>query len=159
MLGFIQFSNAQTQKSDWDNWKPLLGNWLGKGDGKTGQGGGTFSFSEDLDKKVIIRKSHSEYPATANKPKIVHEDLMVIHQDQNGIPNKAVYFDNEGHTINYKITYQKNEIILLSEKVDKMPTFRLTYTLIDPNTVDTKFEMSQDGEKFFTYVQGLSTKQ
>ena len=39
-----------------------------------------------------------------------------------------------------------------------IPVFRLTYTLLDNETINTKFEMSQDGEKFTTYIEGKSKK-
>ena len=48
------------QNSTWDKWTWLMGTWHGEGDGKPGKGSGTFSFSLELDKKIIERKSHSE---------------------------------------------------------------------------------------------------
>jgi hypothetical protein len=163
LLGVITFftltaSCFAQQNTTWDKWNWLLGQWQGEGSGQPGQGGGTFSFSLDLDKKIIVRKSHSEYPATDNKPKIVHDDLMIVYLDFTGNPSKAIYFDNEGHTINYSISYADKTITLLSDKIPNVPIFRLTYTLLDNNTVNTKFEMSQDGQKFMTYVEGKSKK-
>ncbi len=73
-----------------------MGEWVGSG--QPGQGGGTFSFKPDLDQKILVRKSHSEYPASANKPEIIHDDLMVVYLDNPENRNKAIYFDNEGHT-------------------------------------------------------------
>ena len=135
-----------------------MGNWEGEGSGQPGQGGGTFSFKPDLDQKILIRKSHSEYPATANKPQIIHDDLMVVYLDNSGNPWKAIYFDNEGHTINYSITYAEKSIALTSDKTPNTPVFRLTYSLLDDATVNTKFEMSRDGEKFMTYIEGKSKR-
>jgi hypothetical protein len=146
------------QNINWEKWNWLLGEWAGEGSGQPGIGSGTFSFTPDLDSKIILRKSHSEYPATENKPAFMHNDLMVVYADYTGNPSKAIYFDNEGHTINYFITYQEKSIVLLSDKNPGIPVFRLTYTLLDDKKVNTKFEMSQDGEKFFTYIEGKSKK-
>ncbi len=146
------------QNSTWSNWTWLIGEWKGEGSGQPGQGGGTFSFSLDLDKKVLIRKSHSEYPATDKKTAVVHDDLMIIYLDPTGNPSKAIYFDNEGHTINYSITYSDKSIVLTSDKMPNTPIFRLTYTSLSDESVDTKFEMSQDGTTFSTYIEGKSTK-
>ena len=146
------------QKPNWDQWSWLIGEWVGEGSGQPGTGGGTFTFKADLDQHVLIRKSHSEYPATANKPQVIHDDLMVVYPDFLGTPAKAIYFDNEGHTINYSITYSDKSIILTSDKIPNVPIFRLTYSLLDNETVNTKFEMSQDGVKFFTYIEGKSKK-
>jgi hypothetical protein len=146
------------QNSSLDSWNWLIGEWIGEGSGQPGKGGGTFSFSYDLDKKIIVRKSHSEYPPTNNKPAVIHDDLMIIYEDFNENPSKAIYFDNEGHIINYQITYSDKSIVLTSVIIPNVPIFRLTYSLVDFGTIDTKFEMSQDGEKFMTYIEGRSQR-
>ena len=155
--GILTTGFAQ-QKPNWDQWSWLTGEWIGEGSGQPGTGVGTFSFKTDLDQNVLIRKSHSEYPATESKPKVIHDDLMVVYPDYSGIPTKAIYFDNESHTINYSISYSDKTIILTSDKIPNVPVFRLTYSLLDNETVNTKFEMSQDGVKFFTYIEGKSKR-
>ena len=62
LFGIISISSAQ-QKTTWNKWDWLIGEWKGEGSGQPGQGSGTFSFSFDLDRNILIRKSHSEYPA------------------------------------------------------------------------------------------------
>lgn len=146
------------QVPTWDKWSWLTGEWIGEGSGQPGQGAGTFSFSFDLDKNILVRKSHSEYPAADNKPKVIHDDLMIVYPDNSGVTSKAIYFDNEGHTINYSIIYSDRSIILTSEKAPNVPVFRLTYTLLENEAVNTKFEMSQDGKTFITYIEGKSKK-
>jgi hypothetical protein len=143
----------------WNKWSWLTGDWVGEGTGQPGTGGGTFSFRFDLDKKILVRKSHSEYPANDDKPKVIHDDLMIIYPDLTGDPLKAIYFDNEGHTINYSITYSDKSIVLTSEKSPNVPIFKLTYTLIENGITNTKFEMSQDGVKYMVYIEGKSKKQ
>ncbi len=113
-----------------------------------------FRFPQDINRKVMIRRSHSEYPATKDKPEIIHNDLMVVYLDNANKPNNAVYFDNEGHTISYSVAYSGGAIILTSHKTENALIFRLTYIPLDMNSVDVKFEMSQDGEKFFVYTEG-----
>jgi hypothetical protein len=149
---------GQQQTDIWKQWGALIGDWKGEGSGKPGQGGGTFSFKPDLDNKILVRKSHSEYPATGNNPEIIHDDLMIIYPDNNSSPVNAIYFDNEGHVINYTISYTDNAIILTSEKIQGMPTFRLSYIFLDKETVNVKFELSQDSEKFMTYIEGKSKR-
>jgi hypothetical protein len=83
---------------------------------------------------------------------------MIIYLDSSDIPNRAVYFDNERHTIFYSVTFPDNSIILTSDKSTNAPFFRLVYTLLDNETVKTGFEISQDGFKFMTYVEGKSKK-
>lgn len=157
LLNFVSSSFAQ-QNSPWSNWSWLTGEWKGEGSGQPGAGGGTFSFQTDLDGKIMVRKSHSEYPANGNRPATIQDDLMIVSLDYTGNPTKAVYFDNEGHTINYTVTYAPKTIVLLSDKILNIPVFRLTYSLLDNQMVNTKFEMSQDGEKFIIYIEGKSVK-
>lgn len=154
----LTFSAFAQQSSPWNKFEWLTGEWIGEGSGKPGQGGGTFSFKLDLGEKIMIRKSHSEYPATDKKPKIVHDDLMVIYLDYSGTPSKAIYFDNEGHTINYSISYTDKSIVFTSAKIANIPIFRLTYLLLDHENIDIKFEMSQDGLQFMTYIGGKSSR-
>jgi hypothetical protein len=146
------------QNSNWAKWSWLMGEWKGEGSGEPGKGSGIFSFKTDLDNKILVRRAHSEYPGPSGKPATIHDDLLIVYLDFSGNPAKAIYFDNEGHTINYTIDYTNKAIILLSDKISKMPVFRLTYTLLDNNSINTKFEMSQDGEKFMKYIEGVSRK-
>lgn len=146
------------QKTVWNNWSWLMGEWVGEGSGQPGQGGGTFSFSYELDKNVIVRKSHSEYPAAEKKPAVIHDDLMIVYPDVKENSSQAIYFDNEGHVIHYRVTYSDKSITFTSEKTDNAPVFRLVYALLDSGMVNTKFEMSRDGVKFFTYLEGKSKK-
>ena len=157
LAGFLSTCFGQ-QDSTWSKWEWLTGEWVGEGSGTPGEGEGFFSFTFDLDKNILVRKSHSEYPATANKPGIMHDDLMIVYRDNQNNPTKAIYFDNEKHIINYSITYAGQSIIFTSEKTPDVPVFRLTYAPLDKESVNIKFEMSQDGVKFFTYLDGKSRK-
>jgi hypothetical protein len=157
LVSMFSTSFAQ-QNPSWEKWEWLIGEWIGQGTGTPGKGGGFFTFALDLDKKILVRKSHSEYPAADNKPKVTHNDLMIVYPDYTGNPSSAIYFDNEGHTINYSIVYAEKSIVLTSNKIPDVPVFRLTYTMLDYETVNTKFEISKDGEKFTTYIEGKSFK-
>lgn len=157
LILFFTQSYSQ-EKSSWNNWSGLIGEWKGEGNGQPGQGGGTFSFQVDLGGKILVRKAHTDFPASGDRPAFSHDDLLIASLDYSGNPSKAIYFDNEGHTINYTISYPENTVVLLSEKIPNVPIFKLTYKLIDAKIVNTKFEMSQDGEKFMTYIEGKSIK-
>lgn len=151
-IGFSQ-NTPSLSKLKW-----LIGEWRGEGDGKPGLGEGSFSFQFDLDNKILIRKSCTEFPSKTNSPTI-HKDLLILYSDFSGNMSNAIYFDNEGHTINYMVTASDTSIVFLSERVTpNIPIFRLTYTLLENNQVNTKFEMSQDGITFTTYIEGKSKK-
>ena len=146
------------QNSKPDIWERLIGEWKGEGSGQPGQGGGTFSFAYDLDKKIIVHKSHSEYPARDNKPLIIHDDLMIIYSGKDMDQSKAVYFDNEGHVINYSVNYTDTSVIMTSDKIPDTPVFRLSYTFQSNDIINTRFEISQDSIKYTSYIEGICRK-
>lgn len=151
-------SVAQTKSApEWGRWEKLIGTWRGEGDGQPGQGAGVSSFQFDLQKRIITRKSHSEYPGTDGKPGIVHDDLMFIYFDTAGQPVKAIYFDNEGHTINYDAAFPDDRsIVLTSDLSVRAPRFRLSYRLENENTITVSFAIAPPGkpDAFAPYVVG-----
>ncbi|MEI8203016.1 MAG: hypothetical protein WCH34_08400 [Bacteroidota bacterium] len=156
-LGIYAFSFSQ-QSPNFEKWNSLIGTWIGDGNGKPGQGVGSFTFSLDLDKNILIRKSHTLIFATKDKKEAVHDDLMIIYGDSSGFPARAIYFDNEQHVINYNIDYSNGNIILTSEKKTGVPQFRLTYSFLDKETLHAKFDISPTGDSFFTYIEGNSKR-
>lgn len=159
-LSILTLSNAQQKSINWSKWKYLAGNWEGVGTGKPGEGTGYFSFKFELDSNVLIRKNHAEYPATDTRPETIHDDMLIIYSDTSGNPGKALYFDNEGHIIKYKIEYFDISIIMTSISDPGSYRFRLTYVPVDDKTVSIKFEMAdpKSPDKFFTYLEGKAIK-
>ncbi len=149
----VSLSFGQTY-TDWSKFKWLMGEWAGEGSGKPGEGKGSFSLKEDLGGKILVRKNYTEYPATKDRPATIHNDLMVVYTDFSGTPSKAIYFDNEGHTINYTFHATEKSIVFISEKIPHVPVFRLTYEMIDATTLNIRFEMSEDGNTFMIYTAG-----
>ena len=145
---------------DWSKFQNLIGHWVGEGNGQPGQGTGGFSFQADLGGNILVRKSHTEFPATSAKAAFVHDDLMVIYPDFNGVPSKAIYWDNERHTIEYLVTFTDKAIVFTSAASQYMPRFRLSYETIDATTVNIKFEMANPGspDEFKMYLEGKSRK-
>jgi len=154
---------AQQRKSEVD-WQPLLwlvGDWTGTGAGDPGHGSGGFSFNQDLQGHVLIRKSFSEYPATAGKPAYRHDDLMIIYPA--GKDFRAEYFDNEGHVIRYAIAISKDAstVTFLSDKAAPGPRFRITYHENSANSLTGTFEIApRDKPNGFTkYLEWTAEKQ
>jgi hypothetical protein len=155
------FQVVMTQSApDWSKFQHLTGHWVGEGNGQPGQGSGGFSFQEDLGGNILVRKSHTEFPASAGRPATVHDDLMVIYPDYTGVPAKAIYWDNERHTIEYTISFTDKAVVFTSAASQQMPRFRLSYETIDANTVNVKFEMANPGspDDFKMYLEGKSKK-
>ena len=147
---------------NWDSWRFLLGEWTAEGGGQPGQGAGTSSFAFDLQGKILVRKSHVNYPATKDRPGFSHEDLMVIYREAGAPSTRAIYFDNEGHVIHYSAEFSDggNALQFLSYPVPSAPRFRLTYTKAKGGTLRVRFEIAPPGkpDSFSTYVEGVAQR-
>jgi hypothetical protein len=157
VTGFLNTTFMQ-QNSKLDKWDWLIGEWKDTDPHKSGTEGSSFSFTFDLDKKIIVRKSNSSNIDITGRYKFFHKDLMIIYPDQTGKTDKAIYFDNEGHIINYRISFEGRSVIFKNYDMGNNPEYRLTYTRIDNQTINRKFELSRDRENFTTYEQGTSIK-
>ncbi|MDP4204883.1 MAG: hypothetical protein Q8859_02685 [Bacteroidota bacterium] len=156
----LSYSYAQSSENTWNKWKYLIGEWVGEGNGQPGQGTGKFTFQTELDRNVLVRKSHTEFPASNNRPAFAHDDLLIVYPAISENPAKAIYFDNEGHVLEYTVTYSENSIIMTSSSISNGPRFRLSYTQISDKQVNVKFEFAspQKPDEFKAYLNGNSTK-
>jgi hypothetical protein len=159
-LASLLCPNTQSQEAKsahaWDSWKPLLGRWVGEGEGGPRQGSGWFSFEPDLQGAALIRKNHSEYPETKDRPAYAHDDLMVMYVDSNTKQTRAFYVDGESHIINYKATVSAdgNTFTFLSDLLPTSPRYRLTYVKTQPDTLTITFEIAGPGkpDEFTKYI-------
>jgi hypothetical protein len=154
-LLFVQSSFAQT--ASWDKWSWLIGKWENEHSGKSEDGNGTFSLFPDLDSNVLIRRSSTHFPAALDRAAFTHNDLLVIYPDYPSKETKAIYFDNEKHTISYAVNYSEKEVVFQSEGTG-IPVFRLRYTYVNDATIRVSFDISMDGVNFATHVSGNCVK-
>lgn len=145
--------------ANWDSLKFLLGKWVGEGTAETGQAGaGYCSFEAELQGKVLVRKNHSEYPATNGRPAISHDDLMIIYPDSAKQQLRAFYTDNEGNVIQYTVGASSDGkgAVFLGDAEPGAPRYRLTYRLTQPDHVALTFEMAPSGkpDQFQKFIEG-----
>jgi hypothetical protein len=153
---------AQQSKTD-PRWAPLgflIGEWVGEGTGEPGQGAGGFSFLPDQDGRILIRKNYANYPATKAKPAYSHTDLTIIYQDTGESKLRAIYFDNEGHTIHYVVApaADGNSVQFVSEASTSEPRYRLTYSKTGPDQVGLRFEIAPPEKAFSTYIEAKARR-
>ena len=136
----------------------LIGDWDAAGQGQPGQGTGRAVFHQDLQRRVMIRNSFAEYPATADRPASRHDDLMVIYAD--GAALKADYYDSEGHVIRYAVeTPSAGAAVFTSDLKAGAPRYRLTYAL-KGDVLEGTFEIALPGkpDTFQRYLTWQSHK-
>jgi len=140
-----------------DAWKPfqfLIGDWIGSGSGKPGEGTGEFSLAFDLDKKILIRRNRNNLgPKTGEKAGAVHEDP----QSSNG-PFRAEYFDSEGHVVHYGVSFAEHKAIFESVAASPGPKYKLTYELKPEGVLAIHFAVARPGAGFQTYVNGIAKR-
>jgi hypothetical protein len=153
---------AQETTRSWAPLEYLLGDWVGEGAGQPGQGTGEFSFHPDLQSRILVRKSYAAYPPTKDHPAFRHDNLMVIYRESASAPPRAIYFDNEGHVINYSISVSSDQktIEFVSEVLPSSPRYRLTYFKTGSNTLTLKFEIAPPGkpDSFSTYIEAKAKR-
>jgi hypothetical protein len=159
LLFLVCLSLAAQQLAPAPNWKSLdflIGDWTGSGGGGPGQGSGNFSFHFDLEKQVVLRKNSADYPAANDRAAYHHEDLMVIHPDDQSNNFSADYFDSEGHVIRYRVQpgAPGGTAIFVSDAMASRPRYRLTYKKI-ASGVEGSFEIAPPGkpEDFKLYLK------
>jgi hypothetical protein len=138
--------------------KFLQGKWVGEGSSESGRGGGYATFEEDLQRKVIVRRNHAEYPASHDRAAYQHDDLMVIYVDPSSKGVRAFYTDNEGHVIQYAVSVSAdgNTVTFLADRESGAAQYRLTYTRHEENKMTILLEArgaSQDAQ-FQKIVEG-----
>jgi hypothetical protein len=101
----------------------LEGTWDAKTTTGTAAAVGTYTFAKELNGHILARHSAAGG----------HVDLLYIYPE--GAALKAIYFDNEGHTIHYTVsTPDSRTAVFLSDQ------FRLVYELKD-GIMSGKFQM------------------
>lgn len=152
----------QNPEPDWQAWQFLKGKWVGEGSAEVGQGSGYFTFEPDLQEKAWIRRNHSEYPATKNRPKYVHDDVMIVYFDPATHLTRAFYYDTEQHVINYTASFSVDgkTLTFLSDKQEGAPRFRLTYVRTGAEQMSLTLEMAQPTQpaEFKKIVEGRLRK-
>jgi len=148
----LAFAQPAMPAADWSAWQPLVGHWVADASPDGAVGG--FSFTPDLQKRVLVRKNVADYPKT----KLHHEDLMVVYQDAGA--TRADYWDNEGHVIHYVVTISDGgkKYTFVSEAQPGRPRFRFTYSMTGASTVALTFDIAPPGGEFKQYIQATAHK-
>ena len=153
-------SQQAASNSGWDSLKFLLGKWVGEGTSEVGEGSGYFTFEASLNGKALVRKNRAEYPATKDRPKVVHEVLMVVYLDSATKQPRAFYTDSEGNVINYTVSSNGKTVVFLSDAQTVGPRYRLTYILTQPEKMSLTFEVAPPDkpDQFKQFIEGKVRK-
>jgi hypothetical protein len=148
------YAFAQTTEAPFQPIAFLMGEWVGEGGGKPGDSTGWFSFALDLDKKIAVRKNHADLKNG------VHDDLMVAYADPGRKGLRAIYWDNEGHVINYVVESVADGVRFLSDPAAPGPRYRLTYKKTGQKTISIQFDIAPPGkpDAFAPYISASARR-
>jgi hypothetical protein len=161
-LAFSLTAAAQTApraSAAWRALQALQGTWNSE-PGPTPAGpvtGGGFTITAELQGQVLVRRSFTEFAASAARPAFRHDDLTVYSA---GEAPRAIYFDSEGHTIEYAsitVSADGKQIVCVSAVKPNEPRFRFTYTFTSPDSMKVGFDIAMPGapEQFGNHVGGV----
>jgi hypothetical protein len=145
----------------WAGLRFLLGNWDAKtiGGSAHAQSSGDYTFEFDLGGHILARRTA---PAACKGPKdfdCQHSDLLYIYPASTAATWKAIYFDSEGHVINYEVTTPRPGMaVFLSGAGPQQPQFRLIYEQVD-GELTGKFQAKMPGNSEFVSYLEWSGKQ
>ena len=139
----------------------LVGDWKGELGGSmngSDMGNCNVSFKWDLQKKVIVSRLASVYPAQNGKPGYTYEALTVISQDPNAGSITADDYDSVTDVVHFILmpSTQRQTAVFLSRQTVKEPPFLFTYHLTDKNTCTIDFEIQSTGKSksFVSFATG-----
>jgi hypothetical protein len=145
---------ATLAAEDWGPVQFLIGKWTGEGSGQPGNGSGSFSLLPELQGKILVRKSFSEYPAADGKPAARHDDLMIVYRQPGSGELRATYYDSEGHVIAYRVLPAEGGVAFVSDGPTDQMRYRLTYVTAGKDRARLKFEIASPGKDFSLYLEG-----
>jgi hypothetical protein len=138
-------------------WNRLVGEWVGDSGGQPGQGEGGASFRLELQGSVLLRRSWARLAGPGGTV-TSHEDLLLIYRGASATEARAMYWDNEGHTISYAARWSADggTVTFLSAAVPGAPRFRLVYSGLLTDTPTVSFDVAPPGspDAFKTHVSG-----
>ena len=163
IAAFLFLALAAPPDTAWQPFEFLVGEWIGEGGGQPGQASsGGFTFGFELDGKILVRRSFSEYAATKDRPAFRHDDLTVISRKAPGGPVRAVYYDNEGHVIEYAIEVADGgrKMVWVSAAEAGAPRYRFTYVRLEDGKLGLEFAIAPPGkpDEFATYVKATARR-
>ena len=158
---YAQSSPGQATPDSWRSLRFLLGTWEAKTQGGSAgaTSSGTYAFQLELRNHVLARHSTIAGCKGAADYDCEHSDLLYVFEDAANTPLKAIYFDNEGHTIHYEVsTPAPNQAVFISSATQPGPQFRLIYERTG-STMSGKFQMRMPGQSDFkSYLEWSGAK-
>lgn len=147
--------SAQTKADSlWLPLKPLIGTWIGAGDGPDGKGTYERTYALALNKKFIEVRNKAVY-----EKGYVHEDHGFISYDKGRKAFVYRQFHTEGFVNQYKlesISPDGKTIVFVTESIENIPPgwrARETYTFSGLDDFTEDFNLAEPNKDFAAYTK------
>lgn len=126
----------------------LLGTWTAKTTGAAKpEAAGEYTFHTDLNGTVIVRTTSADTCVAPQAFDCQHHDALTLYREPEDPTWRAIFFDSEGHTIHYKISFpEADSAVFLSTGPGLQ--FRLVYHLAQ-GIMTGKFQFAPSGGRAF----------
>jgi hypothetical protein len=159
---------GQEQEKKQDVWEPFqffIGNWVGTGEGKSGESTLKREYDFKFNKKFIYYTNRAVFKATEkNKKGEIHEDFGVISYDS--IRKKYIFrqFHVEGFINQYtaEISPDFKTYTFVSENIENLPSgwkVRLVMKIEGKNKFSERFELAGQGKDFSCLITNQFTRE
>jgi uncharacterized protein YaiE (UPF0345 family) len=140
--------NAPANTNQWSALAFLEGTWDAKASSsKEAAETGSYTFRLELQDHILARHGDISQCKGSSSFDCDHNDLLYLYHDGSNQTLKAIYFDNEGHVINYDVTTPSStSAVFLSDGSQPGPQFRLTYEL-KSQVMYGAFQMKMPGQQ------------
>jgi hypothetical protein len=148
----VTSAHAKPTGSSLDRLEFLIGDWVGA-EGIYGVAGSPlyFSFAFDLQKKVIVQKTHEDHAPVLNHPAYAADGLMIIYLDPVTQKVRADFFNNSGNVLHYtaEVSSDDQAVTFISESDAIGHHFRTTYFKRKDGALGIKAMMAEPGSGDF----------
>lgn len=157
VLPALLIAQAEKKQDIWEPMKFLVGEWEGKGEGKSGISKVSHDFEFIMKERYLHMRTKATFEPQEKNPKGgVHEDWGFFSYDRSR--KKIVFrqFHVEGFITQYVLEdiSKEGKLVFATEQIENAPPglkAKLTFNHLDSDALEVNFELSFPGREFDCY--------
>ncbi len=157
ILPVLLAAQAEKKQDVWEPMKFLVGEWEGKGEGKSGISTVSHDFEFIMKGKYLHMRTKATFEPQEKNPKgEVHEDWGFFSYDGSRKKNMFRQFHVEGFITQYVLEdiSEEGKLVFATEQIENAPPglkARLTFRRLNSDGLEVNFELSFPGREFDCY--------
>ncbi len=157
VLPALLVAQAEKKQDVWEPMKSLVGQWEGKGEGKSGISTVSHDFEFIMKGRYLHMRTKATFEPQEKNPKgEVHEDWGFFSYDRSRKIIVFRQFHVEGFITQYVLedTSEERKLVFATEQIENAPPglkARLTLRRLDSDGLEVNFELSFQGREFDCY--------